>query len=156
MLVAVAGAKVVVAVAASGGFICVQMREMAIDPASLPAAGRPGAHTMQFPKDVGLHASPRARPLLAAGTAAAQAMMAHEADPARGHTDTAIGMALMASHSEWRPARPTKSTQKFLVSTEVIPAGMPNHRRPCLGSLAHHIVLQPDRGASFSSDQRFR
>lgn len=125
-----------------------------LDPAALHVAG--------LPRALLLDRSPRGLPsadrgpgprgplwnaggLVAAGQAAATARAPSEFNPARGHEDVAIGAGLMASHASWRPARPTLPAGTTLATSQVIPAGVANHRRPCIGRLAHHVMLQPAR-----------
>lgn len=67
------------------------------------------------------------------------------ADAARGHSDTAIGAGLMASMGAWRPERPALPPTPVQATAQAPSAGAPTSHRPCIGRLAHHIILQPER-----------
>mmetsp|Transcript_65732 Transcript_65732/g.182194 ORF Transcript_65732/g.182194 Transcript_65732/m.182194 type:complete len:137 (-) Transcript_65732:270-680(-) len=127
-----------------------------LDPATLPMAGLPRAisynRTPRGPagSDRGVGSSRplgNAGGLVAAGQAAAAAHPPSEGDAARGHDDAAIGAGLMASNGTWRPEKPLQSAASTQAAAQVVPAGMPNDRRPCIGRLAHHIIAQPEKPA---------
>jgi len=121
-----------------------------VDPASLTAAGRPvgviGLRPPPPPRDAGhRHA---ATALVAAGQAAALTRAGPDTEATRGHDDAMIGAGLMASHGAWKPERPERCSSQHQNASQVTPAGIPNHRRPCIGRLAHHIILQPERAGA--------
>mmetsp|Transcript_94983 Transcript_94983/g.188158 ORF Transcript_94983/g.188158 Transcript_94983/m.188158 type:complete len:126 (-) Transcript_94983:75-452(-) len=60
--------------------------------------------------------------------------------------DVGIAAGLAASHGAWRPERPLQTAAHVQSLSQVVPAGMPSSRRPCIGRLAHHITLQSAQG----------
>jgi hypothetical protein len=110
----------------------------------LPPPRRPGLGATGPLGHAGLVASGQvAAANSSAAVAATRSGAEGAADAARGHSDTAIGAGLMASMGAWRPERPERPPPQ--ATAQAPSAGAPSSHRPCIGRLAHHIILQPER-----------
>eukprot|EP00927_Polykrikos_kofoidii_P015022 TRINITY_DN16662_c0_g1_i1.p4 TRINITY_DN16662_c0_g1~~TRINITY_DN16662_c0_g1_i1.p4 ORF type:complete len:102 (-),score=13.55 TRINITY_DN16662_c0_g1_i1:106-411(-) len=58
----------------------------------------------------------------------------------------------MSSNGAWRPERPAQSATPVQTVNQATPAGIAAIRRPCIGRLANHIILQPNKAEAGSAD----